>query len=94
MIMALLIYSIDSHRTWSETNNLIHNPAFTGTVVGRETTIERFTPMGPGFTVYRLHIVGEYFGGYERIQVDHIFVVSEDIFRRFEIGDIISNEQD
>ena len=89
----LIFYAIYNHRAEIEMNNIIHNTTFTGTVVGKETTMEGFGLAGPRFTVHRLHIIGEYFENSERIEVDHVFVVSAQMYHRFEIGDIINGKR-
>ena len=87
--VALIVYAVYSQRTWSETNNIIHSHNFTGTVVGKEAVTQNFGLGRRRFTVYRLHVIGEYFGNNERIEVDRVFVVSAEIYHRFEIGDTI-----
>ena len=91
LFIAILIYSVYDHINWQYTNNIIHNPTFTGTVVGTETTTEQINRVWGG-SVHRLHIIGEYTSGNETIQVDHVFVVSSDIFYQFEKGDTISHK--
>ena len=85
----LLIYALYSQRELDNFNNIIHNPTFTGMVVGAERSMERITMIGTRFPVYRLHVIGEYIKGDEIIQVDRIFVVPEEMFNQFEIGDTI-----
>ena len=87
----LIIYAIYSHRTENEIYDILQNPTFIGTIAGKETTTESFGLIGPRFTVHRLHVIGEYYEDNERIELDHIFVVSAEIYYQFEIGDIVSN---
>jgi len=93
-LIAIIIYSNNSYHSWSSINDILNNPTFTGTVAGKEKTIERFTPTGPGFKVYRLHIIGEYINNDDEIiEVNQTFAVSETMFLNYEIGDIISYKQ-
>ena len=94
-IIALLIYTIYSYISWSEANNIIHDPTFVGVVIGKETVVERLgiTPK-PGITIRRLHVVGEYIRDDVVIQVDRVFTVSEEMFYRFEVDDLILHEHE
>jgi len=95
VIVWLLFFAIlfSCHIRWSYTNNIIHNPTFTGTVVETEITTQLITKVWR-IPVHRLHIIGEYIKDDEVIQVDHVFVVSAEMFYRFEEGDIVSHRQD
>ena len=91
-LIALIAYAIYTDLASPSFDDIINNPTFTGTVAGKEVTVERFTTLGPRFTVHRLHIIGSYIEDGEKIQVDRVFAVPSEIYRQFEIGDIISHD--
>ena len=68
---------------------VIHDPTFVGIVVDKETRREHLMFTGPGFLVYRLHVIGEFVENGETVQVDRWFSVSRRMFNQFRIGDTI-----
>ena len=91
MFIALIIYGIGSYRVRDDFCSIAANPTFVGVVVRRGFS-EPTSAFGPSNTMYLLHINGEYGENDTRVLIDHVFVVSAEIYRRFQVGDIISYE--
>ena len=97
LIIAGVIYGINALHRWeamNDMNNMLNSPNFTGVVTSRRYLIEHFRiaiPRGYTRTTYRLRILGEYIDGDERIPIDQYFIVSEEMFHRFQIGDVFTN---
>jgi len=71
-----------------------HYCAAVTVVTNRRYLIEHFRiaiPRGYTRTTYRLRILGEYADGDERRPIDQYFIVSEEMFHRFQIGDVFTN---
>lgn len=94
IFISMIVYLVSNQRANDKIINSIHDPTFVGTVVGKETSTGSFGTFAPRFTVHRMHIIGEFIEGSERIQVNHVFVVPAEMYHRFEIGDVISHERD
>jgi len=84
LIIAVAVYSIHQRNQI----NIINDPTFVGEVVGKEATTQRSSVIRQTIT-YRLHITGEYIKDGETVQVDRDFIVSKELYDRFEIGDVI-----
>ncbi|MCL2591965.1 MAG: hypothetical protein FWD82_01245 [Defluviitaleaceae bacterium] len=85
----IIVIAALNFRFHNQINNTINNPTFVGEVIGKYSSSH--TILIPR-TQYSLHIIGEYIGYNEIIQVDKVFIVSRSIYNRFSIGDIIYHE--
>ena len=90
MFIAFVFYLIHCYRSEGNIDDILNNPNFTGVVVargtsGEETAVFSFGSRSP---TYFIRVIGEHNDG---TQVNHIFVVSEDIFNQFSVGDVISH---
>ena len=94
LIIALVVNGIRNHDRREAMNNMLHSPNFTGVVVSRNYLTEYFRiaiPQGYSRTTYRLRILGVYVDGDERIPIDQYFIVPEEMFHRFHVGDVFNN---
>ena len=91
LLLGLVAYGYIRYDTGS--SSIINDPTFVGEVVDKEIVLLRIG-LSPATRMreHRLHIVGKYYVDDERVEVDRIFIVSAEIFNRYEVGDIISHD--
>jgi hypothetical protein len=98
-VLILLIAVLIAHAVYEDNETkrgieIINHWSFVGEVVERES--KKRNNMFPmyGYTMfYYMYIIGEYLSNEDEvIHVDRMFRVNEEIYNRYEVGDIISNK--
>ena len=90
LAVVIVVLSLCEAREKEEANAILNNPSFVGEIIGRDIRHTRGMTFMSGFSQYRLHIVGELIEDNETVQIDRIFIVSSELFNRFDKGDVIS----
>jgi len=94
MVIMLIIFTLSMLYYFNKQNELIvimKNPTFTGEVVRKETSeLQRISALRE-LPIHRLYVTGTYTDGEKTLPFSRIYLVSTNLYNRYEIGDIISH---